>query len=273
MFQNTRQATVLSSAITLAEVTYHATVRDIRKSHGNAFIALANSVMVTVIFVMVFYLMFSLLGLKGAKLRGDFLLYLLSGIFMYLTHVKAVSAIAGAEGSTSAMMQHAPMNTVVSIMSAAIGSLYIQVLSLLIILFIYHTTVNPVEIAYPASAFGMVLLAWFSGCTVGLLFMALKPWFPGTVSLGMTVYKRVNMFASGKLFVANTLPNFMLALFDWNPLFHIIDQARGFIFQNYFPRTSSYEYAIIVSCVLLALGLLGEFYTRQHASSSWNARR
>lgn len=41
------------------------------------------------------------------------------------------------------------------------------------------------------------------------------------------------MIASGKMFVANTLPNFMLAMFDWNPLLYTIDQARGFAFINY----------------------------------------
>ena len=81
------------------------------------------------------------------------------------------------------------------------------------------------------------------------------------------------MFASGKMFVANQLPSTMVALFTINPLFHIIDQARGFIFINYFPRNTSYEYALIVAFVILFIGLLGEFYTRQHASSSWDARR
>ena len=65
----------------------------------------------------------------------------------------------------------------------------------------------------------------------------------------------------------------MLSLFDWNPLFHAIDQARGFIFINYVPRYSSYEYAIIVGLVLLMIGLMGEFYTRRNASVSWGARR
>ncbi len=273
MFQHTRKTTTLGSALTLAEVIYHATVRDIRKAHGNAFMALIISVMTTVIFVLMFYLVFTFLGLRGAKLRGDFLLYMLSGIFIYLTHIKTVAAVAGADGSTSSMMQHAPMNTVVSICSAALGALYIQVLALLIILFFYHTLINPVEIAQPIPAFGMVLLGWFTGCAVGLLFMAMKPWFPNTANILRTVYTRVNMFASGKLFVANSLPGFMLAMFIWNPLFHIIDQARGFIFINYYPRNTSYEYALIVGCVLLVIGLLAEFYTRQHASSSWSARR
>ena len=273
MFQNTRKTTVLGSVLALVEVIYHTTVRDVRNSHGNAFLALATSVMTTVVFVMAFYLLFSVLGLKGAKLRGDFLLYMMSGVFVYLTHIKAVGAVAGADGPSSPMMQHAPMNTIISICSAAIGALYIQILSLLIILFFYHTLINHIEIDQPIAALGMVLLSWFTGCAVGLLFLALRPWFPTAVGLLRTIYTRANMIASGKLFVANTLPGFMLALFDWNPLFHIIDQTRGFVFINYYPRNTSYEYALIVGCVLLILGLLGEFYTRQHVSSSWEARR
>jgi ABC-type polysaccharide/polyol phosphate export permease len=42
------------------------------------------------------------------------------------------------------------------------------------------------------------------------------------------VYQRANMIASGKMFIVNTRPPFMLTMFDWNPLFHCIDKARGF---------------------------------------------
>jgi ABC-type polysaccharide/polyol phosphate export permease len=119
----------------------------------------------------------------------------------------------------------------------------------------------------------MLLVAWYTGLSLGVVLLALKPWFPTVVSVFTTIYQRVNMIASGKMFVANTLPAFMLAMFDWNPLFHAIDQARGYMFINYTPRYSSWEYAVIVGTVLLMIGLMGEFYTRRHASVSWSARR
>lgn len=273
MFQNTRKKSTISSAITIAELIYHTTVRDIRKTHGNAFMALAVNIMTAVVFVLAFYVMFSVLGLRGAKLRGDFMLYMMSGVFLYLTHIKALGAVSGADGAASPMMQHAPMNTMISICSAALGSLYIQVLSAFVILFTYHVAIERIEIYDPIGAFGMLLLAWFTGCAVGLLFLAVKPWFPTAANLIQVVYTRANMIASGKLFVANTLPNFMLAMFDWNPLFHAIDQCRGYVFQNYYPRNTDYQYALIVGAILLMLGLMGEFYTRQYESSSWGARR
>jgi ABC-type polysaccharide/polyol phosphate export permease len=120
---------------------------------------------------------------------------------------------------------------------------------------------------------GMVLLAWFTGLALGVVFLALKPWFPTFVSITSTIYQRANMIASGKMFVANTLPSFMVSMFDWNPLFHCIDQSRGYVFINYAPRNSSLEYPIWFGIIFLMIGLMGEFYTRRHASLSWSARR
>ncbi|WP_101066854.1 ABC transporter permease [Roseovarius salinarum] len=273
MFQQIRRKTALQSAASIGELIYHATVREVRKTHNNALLAILFNILQAVIFVAAFYVMFSILGLKGAALRGDFLIYLMSGIFLYLTHVKTLGAVVGSEGPTSAMMKHAPMNTIISISAAALGSLYIQVLTLFLILFIYHVAFTPFEIHQPFPAFGMFLGAWFTGLALGLVLLALKPWFPRFVEIFQTVYRRANMIASGKMFVVNTLPGFMLAMFDWNPLFHLIDQCRGFVFVNYFPRYTSIEYPLIVGTVMIVIGMMGEFYTRQHASPSWEARR
>lgn len=271
--QSTFRQTGLGAAVTIAELIYHSIVRNIRKTHGNAVMAILMNMMQAAIFVIAFYVMFTVLGLRSAALRGDFLLYIMSGIFLYMTHTKTMAAVVGSEGPASPMMKHAPLNTIIVIAAAALGTLYIQVLSLFVILFIYHAVFTPVVIDQPIPAFGMLLVSWYTGLSLGVLLLALKPWFPTFVGIFTTVYQRVNMIASGKMFVANTLPAFMLALFDWNPLFHAIDQSRGFVFINYAPRYTSWEYAVIVGTVLLMIGLMGEFYTRRHASVSWSARR
>lgn len=257
----------------MIEVIYHSIVRSVRSQHNNAFIAIGLNMMQAVMFVAAFYAMFSLMGLRGAAIRGDFILYIMSGIFMYLTHIKTLAAILQADGPTSPMMQHAPMTTMVAIVSAALSALYSQTLSLLMILFIYHMVWTPITIYDPIACYGMFLLAWFSGCCIGLVLLALKPWFPSAVQMIQMIYQRANMIASGKMFVANVLPAHMLALFDWNPLFHIIDQSRGFAFQNYYPRNSTWEYAFWVSAFFLMMGMMGEFYTRKNTSLSWYAKR
>jgi ABC-type polysaccharide/polyol phosphate export permease len=273
MFQPQIQKTTTRTFFGMAELIYHSIVRDVRKTHSNAVVGLLMNMMQTVVFVLTFYAMFFFLGMRGAAIRGDFLLYIMSGIFLFMCHTKAVSAVVGSEGPASAMMQHAPMNTVISITAAAVSSLYLQLLSLFFVLFIYHVAVTPVVIDQPIGALAMLLVAWLSGVGVGMIFLAMKPWAPDAVKLLVSIYSRASMIASGKMFVANSLPSSMLVLFDWNPLFHTIDQARGYIFLHYNPHFSSPTYPFYVAIALVLLGLMGEFYTRKSASISWGASR
>jgi ABC-type polysaccharide/polyol phosphate export permease len=59
----------------------------------------------------------------------------------------------------------------------------------------------------------------------------------------------------------------------WNPLFHCIDQTRGYMFLNYDPRYTSALYPVITTFVLIVIGLMAERYTEKHISASWNAKR
>ena len=273
MFKIQRRDTAATRAFTLAELVFHATVRNIRKGHSNGLTALLMNMMQSVIFIAAFVLMFSVLGLRGSALRGDFILYIMSGIFMFMTHIKAMGAVAGAEGPASPMMKHAPMNTAIAILAAALSALYLQALSIVLILFAVHVVWHPIEISQPTDAVMMFVLAWFTGVAIGMVLLAAKPWAPNFVGIVSSIYSRINMIASGKMFVANTLPATMLAMFDWNPLFHVIDQTRGYTFINYNPHYTNWQYPLIVGTVFLVIGLMGEFYTRRHTSLSWFAAR
>ncbi|CTQ32762.1 ABC transporter permease [Jannaschia rubra] len=273
MFKIQRRDTAATRAFTLAELIFHATVRHIRKGHGNGVTALLMNILQTVIFVGAFVFMFSVLGLRGSAIRGDFVLYIMSGIFLFMTNIKAMGAIVGAEGPASPMMKHAPMNTAISISAAALSCLYLQTLSVSIVLFGVHVAWHPIVVEDWSGAAMMFLLAWFVGVAMGMVLLAIKPWAPNFVQIAHMMYSRVNMIASGKMFVANALPAKVLAFFDWNPLFHIIDQARGYTFINYNPHYTNWEYPLTVAMIFLVIGMMGEFYTRRHASVSWFAGR
>ena len=133
------------------------------------------------------------------------------------------------------MMQYAPMNTVIAFTSAALSSLCRQTLSILAVFFCYYVFFTPFEIREPVGAFAMFLLALLSGCAIGMILYSIKPWAPAVVGIISMLIQRANMIAYGKMFVANMLPPSMLLMFDLNPLFHCIDQARGFTFINYNP--------------------------------------
>lgn len=270
--QSTRPSR-MRTGFELLELIFHATARQLRKSHGNAVYGMVMSVIRSALVLGIFVAMFYILGMHRIAIRGDFILYVMSGVFMFLTHTKAMGAVSGADGPASPMMMHAPMNPIVAVTSAALASLYQQAFSAAVILLFYHTLISPITIHDPVGTVAMFLLSWFSGAAIGLIFYAAKPWHPDFVGILSTIYQRANMIASGKMFVANMATAKLRGLFDWNPLFHTIDQGRGFTFLNYHPRYTSIDYPIKVALVCILIGLMAEFFTRRHVSLSWSKRQ
>lgn len=274
MFRPATPTTRIGSALGVLELIFHASVRHIRKQNGNAIVGLLVSIAQSLVGIGVMILMFNLIGRSmGTQVRGDFILYIMSGIFSFMTHAKAIKAVSSADGPYSSMMKHAPMNTIVSVSAAALSALYMQTLTAAVILFGYHALWTPITIDEPVGVAAMYLLSWSSGIGIGLIFKAATPWAPDFFQIATTAYTRANFVFSGKMFVANMTPMHILVVFMWNPLFHCIDQTRGFMFLNYEPRYSSAMYPVITTFVLLIIGLMAERFTDKHISASWNAKR
>lgn len=273
MFQPVVHKSSVRSLFATLELIFNVAVRDVRMNSSNAIVGLVVSIVQSLMMILVFWFMLTFLGMRGSAVRGDFMLYTMSGIFMYMTHIRAIKAVSKAEGPTSAMMKHAPMNTVVAIAGQSLAALYQQILSVTVILFVYHTMFNRIEMEFPVMVLAMLILAWATGIGVGMIFKAATPWAPDFFSIATTLYTRANMIASGKMFLANAFPTSKLFWFSWNPLFHIIDQTRGFVFLNYNPHYSSVTYPLIAVFVLIVLGLIGDTFTRMYASASWSAGR
>jgi ABC-type polysaccharide/polyol phosphate export permease len=255
------------------KLLYYTIVRDVRQSDGNALRGLLNEVLKTLMMVIMFYFMINILGMRGSVVRGNFVLFLMSGIFLFMTHNKAVGKISGSGSATNPMLKHAPISTLLLIISAALSSLYIQILSMSIVLLIAHTLIEPI-VFYNFKGFIFCLfVAWASGVSIGLLFLALSPYAPSVIALISSLYRRANMLFSGKMLLASTLPSFMLPMFSWNPLFHAIDQARGYTFINYNARVTNIEYPIILSFTFLIIGIMLEHWARKYVSESWFKRQ
>ena len=243
-----------------------------REKYCNALLSILVTIEQTALFTLAFYLMFAVLPMRASSIREDFFIYTMPGVFLFMAHIETVKAISASEKSTSAIMQHAPMNTAITISAAAISVLHTKIMAGLVLLFGYYVVLSPFEIKDSASCLGMVILAWMSCIAVDLVFMAAKPWAPGPIGLMSMVYQRANMVALAKMFVANSLLPFMLSMSDWNPLFHITDQTWGFAFVNYTPHNSSFFYPIYITLTFLLIELKIEFVTRKNASASWGAR-
>lgn len=273
MFRHdSRQKTILGTGLVTLELIFHLAVRELRKSHGNAVLGLLMTQVQSVLMIAIMYFLFDLLGLRRVAVRGDFLLYVMSGVFMFMTHVSVIGAVSRADGPTSPMMMHSPMNPIIAILGSALAALYRQTLSATVILFLYHSFFNPVYIRDPVGLLGVHLLAWASGLGIGMILRSARPWQPDLASILTSVIMRVNVIASGKMVLVNNMTPSLRSWFDWNPLFHVIDQGRGEVFLNYTPHFTSLSYPIYVTLALIVLGLMAEFFTRQHASASWGSR-
>lgn len=271
MFKQRQNRNMLQAAFTTMALIYHQTVYNLRTEYRNAALGLVLTMAQSVIFVAMFLVLYLLVGIKSSPIRGDFLLYIMSGIFLFMLHVQAVSAIAASHSISSGIIKHEPLNAAVLITGAALAVLYRQTLSCFVILTTYHLAFQEITIYDPLGAGALFLLSWFSGCAVGLIFLGIRPWSPQACKVLTMLYQRVNMFASGKFFVANSLPGFMFPWFAWNPLFHLIDHERGYLFINYSPHRTSLLYPLWFAIAALMIGLLINFTTRKYESISWSA--
>ena len=273
MFTQRRNRNMVEAAFTTLALIYHVTVNNLRKGQRNALVGLLMTVMQAIAMILGFYLIYAIVGVRTSPIRGDFIVYIMTGIFMFMAHSQAIGAVSGAGNVSNQMMKHGPMNTAVLISAAALATLYKQTFSAFVVLIAYNYLLEPIHIENPLACYAMLLLAWFSGCAIGLIFMSIRPWWPQAATVLTQLYQRLNMVFSGKMFVANTMPSAMLHIFAWNPLFHIIDQTRGFAFINYSPRNSNLEYPVYATLALLMIGLMAEFVTRKSVSISWSAGR
>lgn len=273
MFQQRRTTNLFSAGLTTAGLIYHMTVYKLRKGDRNAVLGLLMTIAQSVLMVVAFFLLFYVLSVRSSPIRGNFIVYIMTGIFMFMTHNKGIIAVFQAEGPVSPLMKHTPMNTAITISAGAVAALYQQILASIVLLLITNTFIEPLGIDRLYPCIGLFVMAWFSGCAIGMVFRAAEPWWPKGVRMINRLYMRANMFTSGKMFLANSLPSAIIFIFQWNPLFHIIDQTRGFAFVNYTPHNSSITYPIYFSLAMIMIGLMGEFVNNSKVSLSWSAVR
>ncbi len=268
-----RDSTLLQGIVTFGEVTFHTMVRSLRNESGGAALGILLIILRSVAMIVVFLLVMNLMGAGGARIRGDAVLYIYSGVALFLLHNGAVSRTVSAGSPLLPIMRHTPMTTMLNVFAANCALLYTHVVSTGVILAYVHLWRGTLEIAAPKGMILPFLLAWASGIAIGLMLLTIKPFLPQVAEMVSLVYRRVNLISSGKFFVANTVPATLLAMFTWNPLFHCIDQLRGAIFVNYFPRNTSLDYPVQFVAIALVLGLMAEFWLRRNVSLSTTKRQ
>ena len=100
MFVQRRNRNLVQAAFTTLALIYHQTVHTLRQTHANAVIGILITMMQSVLMVAGFLAMYWVMGVKRSPIRGDFIVYIMSGIFMFMAHAQAIGAVAGAGSPT-----------------------------------------------------------------------------------------------------------------------------------------------------------------------------
>ncbi len=254
-------------ALEFLDLIYHSIVREVRTQSGSATFGIMKEVGNIAVFLGLFYMVSVFLG-RGATIRGSLMVFLLSGIILFLTHTKAVGSVRSASNATSAIMMHAPMTVILSILAKAFAGLYFQFVAVAIVVILLWIFGADMYVHNPGGLVLPVFISWASGIAVGMVIMIIAPVAPAVVNTLSPIYQRAQMFTSGKFIPAAYMPTAMLGWFSWNPLFHTIDQARVAAFVNYNSDVTSMAYPIWFTLAAFTIGLMGEFWARKNLSKS-----
>lgn len=256
--------TLTGSAMDMISTIMVMAAADLRKDHDHPLIGIAISILRNAALILTFWAVSGITGLSGYGIRGDSLLFVVTGIFIFQIHVTAMMAVTGAMGSP----QRASSNIVqeARILGAAIASLVQQIISMVVLLFLYDALWAPLVIDRPEGLLLCMILAWGSGVGLGMVFGGMTTWKPALWSIASQVWSRVNMIAAGSMFVVNTLPASMRPWLDWNPLLHITDQARTAAFLHYDGRFTTLAYGASLTVFMIVVGSLIQFHFRKTLS-------
>lgn len=239
------------------------TVRDLRIQHKSAALGILLAIATPLATCLLFYAMMELLGQRTAPVRGDDLTFLLSGFLLFFLHINVTNSVAGA--IMPSMLPHQRASTFLFICVKACSSGYNGILAIVVILALNYLLRGVWEMQDPLTAILVVIIVWLYATGLGMVFLALQRYFTWAKVVKLT-YTRIMFFTSGKFFLGNNAP--FREFYDWNPLFHLIDQTRDAVFVNYTAHTTSLSYALIFVFAALVLGFLGESYVRRHYSAS-----
>ncbi len=225
-------------------------VHEIRRQGSGAF-GLLSAFSTPLLLCAFFWFVFEVIGKRGLVLRGDLITFLLTGIFLFFLCVRTQARVK-LDGGKAMMGRAQP---ILRAWAGAISVLYVTVAAMVIVFAGNWMIMGVAELQDPAGVIAPVLVTWLFGLGAGFFLSGLSLDIGARETMNL-VFSRVMFVTSGKFFVANAVPGWVRIWFDWNPLFHLVDQLRGAVFVNYTARHTSLEYPAAVAFGLMALGLM-----------------
>ncbi len=210
--------------------------------------------------------MFSLIGrssLSGVPVA----LFMISGLIPFKFFSKLMTQLAGSVGANKALFTYRQ----VSIIDPLITRLIIEVVTYIVVFCIILGVMAWLDFDVKMQdflAFLMINILLISlGLGMGILLcVASAYWEDVTKVVGMVMLPM--LMVSGVFFTATMVPQKYHYLFDWNPIFHIIELIRQAMFVSYTTPMGDWQYVAFCALVANAAGLMLYQVSRQRFITS-----
>lgn len=198
---------------------------------------------------------------RGAPIDVDISMFFFTAIIPWLLFSRMVSSVSGAVDANQQLLSYPHVKT----LDVVVARMILEFSTLMLVSLIYLSGGYYLGYFTGIESVLLVMLPLFVvtllGVGLGLVFGAIKYYMSAITNI-QSVFLRILFFASGKFFVADSLPP---ALRDWlwyNPLLHITEWVRSSFFSSFESRFYDWTYPVKFALVVLFLGLASERVTR-----------
>jgi capsular polysaccharide transport system permease protein len=211
-------------------------------------------------------LMFSLIG-RSSLAGVPVALFMISGIMPFKFFSKLLSQLAGSVQANKALFTYRQ----VSILDPLITRLIIEVITYIVVFCIILSVMAWMGFNVEMQdflAFLMINVLLISlGLGMGILLCVASAYWEDTTKVVSMIMLPMFMI-SGIFFTATMIPQKYLYLFDWNPIFHVIELIRQAMFVSYTSPIGDWQYVAFCALVSNAAGLMLYQVSRQRFITS-----
>lgn len=199
-------------------------------------------------------LMFSLIG-RSSLAGVPVALFMLSGILPFKFFSKLLPQLAQAVSANKSLFAYRQVTAIDPIITRLIIEAVTFVVVYVVILMVMAWMGFEVWPHDLLALLGVSALLLILGAGMGLIMCsAVAHWEDASKILAMVMTPM--LFISGVFFCATMIPSQYWYLFDWNPIFHVIELSRGAMFASYTTPIGSWQYVSLCALVSVSIGLM-----------------
>ncbi|WP_299008290.1 ABC transporter permease [uncultured Shewanella sp.] len=242
-----------TSLTIMSDVIFALTMREIKTRFGHNRLGYFWAIMEPVGQVAILGLIFSLMG-RNSVANIPVALFLFTAILPFKLFGKLLNQLSAAIDANKGLLSYRQVTAI----DPVITRILIEVATfLLVYVFIFSVMAWLGFTAWPNNLLGLLtataLLVVFT-VGLGLLLCTCMSFWKDTKKI-VNIITRPLFFISGIFFCATMIPPQYWYLFDWNPIFHVIELSRDSFFSAYTSPVGQWSYLSFCALVSFSLGL------------------